>query len=169
MHVLFQYTMQDGDTLESVAQVLSTTPEAIVNLNRNRITHFENPARLAAGDVICVLPNYIDVRFHICATYCNIELHTATQHTATHNPARLAAGDVTCVLPNYIDVRFHICAIHCNAELHTLQHNTLQHTISGMCVCVYACGCVFMYMYEHTQKHAHRLDIYTYANICKYT
>mmetsp|Transcript_88620 Transcript_88620/g.143578 ORF Transcript_88620/g.143578 Transcript_88620/m.143578 type:complete len:112 (-) Transcript_88620:446-781(-) len=57
-----QYTMQDGDTLESVAQVLSTTPEAIVDLNRNRITHFGNPARLAAGDVICVLPNYIDVR-----------------------------------------------------------------------------------------------------------
>jgi len=121
--------MQDGDTLESVAQVLSTTPEAIVDLNRNRITHFGNPARLAAGDVICVLPNYIDVRFHICATYCNIELHTATQHTATHNPTRLAAADVTCVLPNYIDVRFHICATHCNAELHTLHHNTLQHTI----------------------------------------
>jgi len=65
-----QYVMQPGDTIESVAKVLATTAGAIINLNRNRITHFEDPSKLRAGDTICVLPSIIDVRdrfgSHVC-------------------------------------------------------------------------------------------------------
>lgn len=58
-----QYVMQEGETLESVAALLAVAPEDIMALNRNRMTHFSNPATLRAGDVICVLPALADVRY----------------------------------------------------------------------------------------------------------
>ena len=104
--VLFiQYTVQGGDTLDSISRALATTPETLINLNRNRITHFAHASALgtpsrresvplplfsvrislrvlravdifsplaATGDVICVLPSFIDVRDrygnYICPT-----------------------------------------------------------------------------------------------------
>jgi hypothetical protein len=54
--------MQEGDTLDSVARMMGTTPEAIMHLNRNRITHFINPRALDPGDIICVMPRIVDVR-----------------------------------------------------------------------------------------------------------
>jgi hypothetical protein len=39
-----QHIVQEGETVESIARMLATTPEAIVNLNRNRITHFARPS-----------------------------------------------------------------------------------------------------------------------------
>lgn len=57
-----EYVMQEGESLDSVALMFATTPDAIMQLNFNRITHFRNPATLAPGDIICVLPNLIDVR-----------------------------------------------------------------------------------------------------------
>jgi hypothetical protein len=57
-----QYTIQEGDTLASIAHNLATTPEAIMKLNFNRITHFASPRDLLPGTTICVLPSFIDVR-----------------------------------------------------------------------------------------------------------
>lgn len=57
-----QYIIQEGDTLASIAHNLATTPEAIMKLNFNRITHFATERQLLPGTVICVLPSFIDVR-----------------------------------------------------------------------------------------------------------
>ena len=57
-----QYVIQEGDTLSSIAHNLATTPEAIMKLNFNRITHFATERQLLPGTVICVLPSFIDVR-----------------------------------------------------------------------------------------------------------
>jgi spore germination protein YaaH len=60
-----QYTIQEGDTLASIAHNLATTPEAIMKLNFNRITHFASLRDLLPGTTICVLPSFIDVRYRI--------------------------------------------------------------------------------------------------------
>lgn len=47
--LVIQYTVQDGDTLDSISRALATTPEALMNLNRNRITHFAHASALGTS------------------------------------------------------------------------------------------------------------------------
>lgn len=41
---------------QDIVKRFGTTVEDIVHLNFNLITHIQNPARLKAGDKICVVP-----------------------------------------------------------------------------------------------------------------
>ena len=50
--------MQPGERVTEVAARFGTTVDALQHLNYNLITHIQNPARLAAGDKICVVPDF---------------------------------------------------------------------------------------------------------------
>lgn len=53
-----EYLVRQGETMEEIAARFGTTVEMLMMLNKNTITNVHNPARLKAGDTVCVVPQW---------------------------------------------------------------------------------------------------------------
>jgi len=65
-----EYKMRLGETIDDVATRLGTTVDAIMKLNYNTITHIQNAKWLSSGDIICVLPNWSNVKNQMGELVC---------------------------------------------------------------------------------------------------